>query len=88
MDILLSNFCPICQNKIRYAHVLGIGEPLPRWKIVCESGAWVHIKSDKDGLDHVIYMKLAALPKSKKEISEQWHYVDNQNVISKDTVNL
>lgn len=55
------NFCPICQLAIDRTAVLEISAPLPRWTVICHDGAWLHMRSDKDGLQYVVYMAGAAV---------------------------
>ena len=79
MKRLHTNFCPLCQSAVQYGHVLNIAAPLPRWRVKCHEGAWVHFTSDKDGQEHVVYMEKATRP----PVPHEWGYVDNQNVIKR-----
>lgn len=64
----ITNFCPLCRGPIDYAHVLEISEPLRRWEVRCQDGAWVHFKSDKDGKDHLVFMANVAAPGIQREL--------------------
>jgi hypothetical protein len=63
-------FCPICQEAIQQSAVLDIAAPANGWIVVCHEGAWCHCISSKDGIERIVYMSKAALPKTLKERDE------------------
>lgn len=64
----LASHCPLCRKRIRFAHALDIDRPLARWEIRCQDGAWVHFKSDKDGLEHLVFMTGVTMPAKQGEL--------------------
>lgn len=64
----LATHCPLCRQRISFAHALDIDQPLARWEIRCQDGAWVHFKSDKDGLEHLVFMTGVTMPAKQEEL--------------------
>jgi len=58
--IYISNFCPLCQQRVQQSAVLNIAEPASGWVVFCQSGAWCHMLSSKDGIERIVYMSMAA----------------------------